>query len=131
KPGLCGLGKSIKQKARHDAGKLAKVMRAVAKVKEPAWTAGVCALLLAAFAALSYLSARSKSATYDETIHIPAAWTHLRYGDFRANPEHPPLWKYFAALPLLLHPLQNPTNDGQWPMILDEPARQWGWAIQT
>ena len=70
-------------------------------------TAWICAALLALFATLSYLAASTKSATYDETLHAPAAWTHLRYGDFRVNPEHPPLWKFLAALPLLTHPLQG------------------------
>jgi hypothetical protein len=44
--------------------------------------------------------AARKSLTNDELVHIPSAHRHLIAGDFRLNPEHPPLAKLWAALPL-------------------------------
>ena len=37
----------------------------------------------------------------DETVHLVAGYTYLATGDYRLNPEHPPLLKKLAALPLL------------------------------
>ncbi len=45
-------------------------------------------------------SASRMSATFDETAHLPAGITYLDRWDFRHNPEHPPLAKAWAALPL-------------------------------
>ena len=53
------------------------------------------------FVGLSLSSILQKSPTYDETIHLFAGYSYLKWGDFRVNPEHPPLVKMLAALPLL------------------------------
>jgi hypothetical protein len=58
------------------------------------------AFLLALFAACGAWSALGSSATFDETTHLPAGLTYLDRLDFRHNPEHPPLPKMWAALPL-------------------------------
>jgi hypothetical protein len=34
-------------------------------------------------------------------VHLFAGYSYLKWGDFRVNPEHPPLAKILAALPLL------------------------------
>jgi 4-amino-4-deoxy-L-arabinose transferase-like glycosyltransferase len=63
--------------------------------------------LLAAFApalffvAVAWPALRENSATYDETEHVPAAYTYLTRADYRLGPEHPPLLKDLFALPLL------------------------------
>lgn len=57
--------------------------------------------LLGLHAALALDAARDDAATYDETAHLPAGWLHLRHGDFRVNPEHPPLAKAIGALGML------------------------------
>ena len=44
------------------------------------------------------ISLRLESATFDETAHLPAGYTYLDRFDFRLNPEHPPLFKAWAAL---------------------------------
>lgn len=62
--------------------------------------AGV-SLLLAVFGALSLGSALQKSPTADENFHLVAGYCYLKWADFRINPEHPPLVKLLAALPLL------------------------------
>jgi hypothetical protein len=53
------------------------------------------------FSLISLATAVQKSPTFDEPIHLYAGYSHLRWGDFRVNPEHPPLAKILAALPLL------------------------------
>ena len=47
-----------------------------------------------------WLHAVSTSATTDEPLHLLAGERYLQCGDFAFNPEHPPLLKEMAALPL-------------------------------
>lgn len=56
--------------------------------------------------------AHTDSATTDEGVHLSAGYTYITRRDFRFNPEHPPLVKMLAALPLLAqHPhLPDQTN---------------------
>jgi 4-amino-4-deoxy-L-arabinose transferase-like glycosyltransferase len=61
-------------------------------------TAVVVAATLLVFAALAWASVSSKSPTYDEPLHVIAGWLQVHEGDFRVDPEDPPLWKYWAAL---------------------------------
>jgi len=51
---------------------------------------------------VAFASARQQSITTDEIVHIPAGVTYLQLHDARMNPEHPPLLKVFAALPLVV-----------------------------
>src|SRR5688572_14309438 len=62
-------------------------------------TIGIVAAALLVYAALGWLSVTSKSPTYDEPLHAIAAWLQVHERDFRVDPEDPPLWKYWAALP--------------------------------
>src|SRR5262245_14671976 len=52
------------------------------------------------------------SATTDEVVHLPAGYTYWATRDFRLNPEHPPLAKLIAAVPLLA---LKPHLDLSWP----------------
>lgn len=65
---------------------------------------------------------------YDEIAHIPAGYTNLHYGDYRFNPEHPPLIKVLAAIPLQFMDLQFPVNQPPW---TGEDNAQWeaGWSF--
>lgn len=72
---------------------------------------------------VSVLNAANDSLIYDEDAHIPAGYSYLREHDMRLNPEHPPLLKDIAALPLLIiNPVLDTTkpfwnenaNDAQW-----------------
>jgi hypothetical protein len=56
---------------------------------------------LVIFVVLSVGSVLQKSPTFDETVHLFAGYSYLRWGDYRVNPEHPPLVKMLAAAPLL------------------------------
>jgi len=58
-------------------------------------------MLLTAFALLAITSMTRLSITGDEVTHLPAGYSYLTTGDFRLNPQHPPLIKVLAALPLL------------------------------
>jgi hypothetical protein len=59
-------------------------------------------LLLLVFGICGYFSLARESATFDETTHLPSGITYLERFDFRHNPEHPPLAKMWAALPVWL-----------------------------
>src|SRR2546421_179544 len=56
---------------------------------------------LAAFIALALGDLLTASPTSDETAHLAAGYSYLVTHDYRLNPEHPPLVKMLAALPLL------------------------------
>jgi hypothetical protein len=58
--------------------------------------------LLALLALELFLSAKRLSQTFDEGDHLLAGYRYWTCGDFGVNPEHPPLAKLLAALPLLL-----------------------------
>jgi len=58
-------------------------------------------LSLALTVFLSILNAKNDSLIYDEDAHIPAGYSYLTRFDMRLNPEHPPLLKDLAAIPLL------------------------------
>jgi len=73
---------------------------------------------------LMFFSSWNDAATFDEVAHIPAGYSYLTQRDYRLNPEHPPLIKDLAAIPLLFLKLNFPTNikswtedvNGQWDM---------------
>jgi hypothetical protein len=65
------------------------------------WTLlGVAALLLMMTAEIA-LSSRQESLSWDEGDHIYAGYMSLKEHDYSLNPEHPPLAKMVAALPLI------------------------------
>ncbi len=68
----------------------------------------IVAALLLLFAAAAMNSLVRDAATFDETAHLAAGFTYLDRLDFRLNPEHPPLFKGWAALPLWLGGLAEP-----------------------
>lgn len=66
------------------------------------------AILLTAVCLQLFFSARRNSITWDEDDHIYAGYMSWKHADFGLNPEHPPLVKMVATLPLLGMPLQMP-----------------------
>ncbi len=88
------------------------------------WPAAAGAAL---FLALSWSASTTKSATFDEGVHLLSGFRILTEDDYRFNHEHPPLMKMLAAAPLLMtgaaRPLENWTYSGegdQWPL-----AHEW------
>jgi len=68
--------------------------------------------ILTFMAVVSILNAKNDALIYDEEAHIPAGYSYLTQQDIRLNPEHPPLLKDLAALPLLfLQPKFDVTQD--------------------
>ena len=57
--------------------------------------------LLAYLCAVQLFAAWRESNIGDEPVELAAGYSYLRTGDFRMNPEHPPLAKILEALPLL------------------------------
>lgn len=71
-------------------------------------------ILLGVLLATAFLSMRGDALTFDELAHIPAGYSYLTQRDFRINPEHPPLVKDLAAIPLLFLNLNFPTDNEAW-----------------
>ena len=63
------------------------------------YSSWLAAALLASMFVLGITSLRNASAVFDEVAHIPAGYAYVRYGDYRLNPEHPPIMKDLAGLP--------------------------------
>ena len=61
----------------------------------------VAVIIFLAIALQLVLMARANSATWDEADHTYAGYMQWKHGDFGLNPEHPPLVKFLATLPLL------------------------------
>lgn len=87
------------------------------------WLAG---LFLAAMLGLGLVSMRGDSAIVDEVAHIPSGYSYLHYGDYRLNPEHPPLIKDLSGVPLQFLKAFFPTDNKAW---TTDPNGQWetGW----
>ena len=62
------------------------------------------------FALLSGSAFLHQSPTIDEPVYPFAGSSHLKTGNFRTHPEHPPLAKMWAAVPLLAYPLKDFRN---------------------
>src|SRR4051812_6703621 len=78
------------------------------------WHGLIAAALLAAMFGLGLGSMVGNSAIVDEVAHIPSGYSYLHYGDYRLNPEHPPLIKDLAGLPLQFMHLKFPDNEPAW-----------------
>ena len=77
---------------------------------------------------LGLSSMSGNSAIVDELAHIPAGYAYLHYGDYRLNPEHPPLMKDLAAIPLQFMNLKFPLDSPAW---TSDANGQWeiGWSF--
>ncbi|MFZ2193020.1 MAG: glycosyltransferase family 39 protein [Candidatus Moraniibacteriota bacterium] len=71
-------------------------------------------LILTFMFIVSALNAWWDSAIFDETAHIPAGYSYLTMHDMRLNPEHPPLLKDLAAIPLTFMNLKFDTTQNFW-----------------
>lgn len=90
-------------------------------------------LLIVFFLGLSTVVAlgtiKNQSPTIDEPLHLLAGYSYLKWGDYRVNPEHPPLAKMFGALPLLALDVKDPRPSApEWDKIHEQrpglPATQ-------
>ena len=70
--------------------------------------------LLALMGGLAGGAALRQSITFDETAHIGAGVSALQRLDLRMNPEHPPLPKILAGLPLVVRGTHADYSSIQW-----------------
>ena len=82
------------------------------------WTSGAALLLLLLMMFEVALSTRHQSPSWDEGDHIYSGYMNWKEGQYALNPEHPPLVKLVATLPLL--PLQLKTAPRQGRYFKDE-----------
>ncbi len=87
----------------------------------------IAGLLLIMVFLVCFFSMKGDSTTMDEMSHIPAGYSYLSQRDFRINPEHPPLIKDLAALPLLFLDLNFPQDHTSWTQGTNE---QWTYGSQ-
>ena len=81
-------------------------------------------ILLVIVFSLSLFSIKDDSLTMDEVAHLPAGYSYLTQKDMRLNPEHPPLLKDLAALPLLfIKGINFPSEIKDWQ---EDINGQWG-----
>ena len=78
-----------------------------AQTRRPWIAVGVAALLAVLLVQLVF-SVRRNSITWDEDDHIYAGYMSWKHADYGINPEHPPLVKAVAAIPLLNMQLKMP-----------------------
>jgi tetratricopeptide (TPR) repeat protein len=84
------------------------------ELKVQAGTIAAVLLLLLLMAAEIVFSVRGESLSWDEGDHIFAGYMSLKTHDYGLNPEHPPLVKMVAALPLLPLALRVPPLQDRW-----------------
>jgi hypothetical protein len=63
---------------------------------------GAGAILLLLFFVQGVFFIGANSPTYDEAMHLAAGYSYLATGDFRLEPQNPPLIKELLALPIFL-----------------------------
>jgi len=85
----------------------------------------IIAVILLIFVFLvTIFSMKDDSMTMDEQAHLPAGYSYLTQRDMRLNPEHPPLIKDLAALPLLfINGIEFPHEIKDWQ---EDVNGQWG-----
>ena len=75
--------------------------------------AAVCFLLVVISLQL-FFSVRRESQTWDEANHIFTGYRSWTDADYGLNPEHPPLLKLLATVPLLSWDLKSPALEGRY-----------------
>ncbi len=82
--------------------------------KKAVWIAAGVALLVFQFVFQLHL-AQTDGLTTDELSHLNAGYTYVTTGDYRYNPEHPPLMKELSGLAILpLSPKTIPGMQKDW-----------------
>src|SRR5262245_61989250 len=85
--------------------------------------------LLTCFVLQMITASPTKSPSFDEPAHIGAGLSYLKTGEFKVNPQHPPLLKEIGALPLLALGARFPLSDSDWREIGHNPPRYFQWQL--
>ena len=104
------MGKPEAGKLPEGAGAVAAEAAAGNRRRWGEWPA--VAVLLAVFAGLAVSAFMGESATFDEATYLVSGYSYWRWNDYRLDPDHPPLLKRWAALPLLVASPWMPPLDG-------------------
>lgn len=96
-----------------------------------AWVIILCTLLLLTFAAVAWLAALGKSATFDEPVDVMESWANTRLGDYRILPADPPLWSYWAGLPLGRNDIKADLNSPTWKKAITDMGSQYAFSSDT
>jgi len=86
----------------------------------------IAGILLALGFMLAFTSSWNESAIFDETAHIGAGYSYVTQRDMRLNPEHPPLMKDLAGLPLAFLDLNFPLDTKGWDQMINGQWDQGG-----
>ena len=79
------------------------------------FTYTIAGFLLLLMFLMAFFSILDDSLTFDESAHLPAGYSYLTQKDMRLNPEHPPLIKDLAAIPLLfIKDINFPSDIKAW-----------------
>ncbi|MGD1277163.1 MAG: glycosyltransferase family 39 protein [Tepidisphaeraceae bacterium] len=90
-----------------------------------------CTVLLAAFALTSWFAWLHKSSTYDEPLHLVAAWIQTYQLDFRCDADNPPLWKFYVAAGTRRDDLRLDRGSEAWTAMLSDMHAEWSYARQA
>jgi hypothetical protein len=90
-----------------------------------------CALLLLCFAQTAWLGCRGKSATTDESPGLVASWVLVHDGDFRMDPEDPPLFKYYVAAGTRGQDMPRDHASPEWKALLSDPYQSGNFTLST
>jgi dolichyl-phosphate-mannose--protein O-mannosyl transferase len=83
------------------------------ELRKRLWVVAAVVGLLAAYEGQVLHAVHGQSLTWDEGDHIFAGYESWKTHDFGLNPEHPPMVKLVATLPLLALPLKVPALQGR------------------
>jgi len=85
----------------------------------PKRSTGIALVILLIMGLIAFASVREDAVTMDESPHIVSGYSYLKFNDFRLNPEHPPLIKDAAALPLIFQDINFPAAHPAWTEMIN------------
>ena len=74
----------------------------------------VLSAIVALSGSLQIFGALNDAPTFDESAHIPAGYSYVRYFDYRLNHEHPPFVKVLSGLGMLALRPSFPVQSDAW-----------------
>src|SRR4051812_33948143 len=91
----------------------------------------IVGLLLAVYAGMALWCVHSCSPTADEPLHLTAAYVIKERGDFRVNPEDPPLFQRWVGLALRQRDLAPDYSSSDWEGMRTDLLKHSEWTIDA